>query len=219
MGKTFFTADTHFRQRRTLELSRRPFRDVDEMDIEIIRRWNGVVGPDDIVYHLGDFGDAVLPNGRPRSTSLNGSTIYLIRGNYDTDEVCDVLRQDRRIEILPQPFELATPLTVDGLLKVTLVHEPENALDPRQFYLYGHIHQLQMVKRNGLNVGVDCHQFRPIGWDVVKFYYDAITKHYDQNVFMPLLGGPVCSKCAYWIDGEGCIMLQSPFGCRDFRRK
>jgi hypothetical protein len=45
-----------------------------------------------------------------------------------------------------------------------------------------------MVKRNGLNVGVDCHQFTPIDLSVVKFYYDAITKHYDHNVFMPVLG-------------------------------
>ena len=72
--------------------------------------------------------------------------------------------------------------------KVYLVHEPEKAKNPKLFYLYGHIHQLQMVKRNGLNVGTDCHQFRPIDWETIVFYYLAIVNHYDENVFMETLG-------------------------------
>jgi calcineurin-like phosphoesterase family protein len=50
------------------------------MNEELIKRWNSVVGVNDIVIHLGDFawrGKANLI--RPK---LNG-TIILIRGNHD----------------------------------------------------------------------------------------------------------------------------------------
>ena len=44
--------------------------------------------------------------------------------------------------------------------------------------------KLSMVKRFGLNVGVDCHNFYPIDEEVVKFYRNAIINHYDEEVFM-----------------------------------
>ena len=50
----YFTSDTHFGSPRTLELSKRPFNSVREMDRTIISNWNNTVGEEDIVYHLGD---------------------------------------------------------------------------------------------------------------------------------------------------------------------
>ena len=65
-----------------------------------------------------------------------------------------------------------------------LIHAPENIKYNDEFYLFGHIHKLQMVKKFGLNVGVDCHDFRPINEEIILFYRNAIEKHYDRNVFM-----------------------------------
>ena len=39
-GNIWFTSDTHFGAKRTLELSRRPFNTVREMDLEMISNWN-----------------------------------------------------------------------------------------------------------------------------------------------------------------------------------
>lgn len=36
----FVTSDTHFSHARIIELADRPFTSVDEMDTELIRRWN-----------------------------------------------------------------------------------------------------------------------------------------------------------------------------------
>ena len=44
MSKIWFTSDTHFSSERTLELSKRPFRSVEEMDKILIENWNSVVG-------------------------------------------------------------------------------------------------------------------------------------------------------------------------------
>ena len=51
----FVTGDTHFGHRRINELAGRPFATVEEMDAELFRRWNAVVGVDDVVLHLGDL--------------------------------------------------------------------------------------------------------------------------------------------------------------------
>jgi len=51
----FFTSDTHFGHGGALGLYRRPFASVAAMNEAIIERWNEIVGPDDEVWHLGDF--------------------------------------------------------------------------------------------------------------------------------------------------------------------
>jgi calcineurin-like phosphoesterase family protein len=51
----FFTADTHFGDHRVLNISKRPFSSVDEMDGTIMAGWNTVIEPEDEVWHLGDF--------------------------------------------------------------------------------------------------------------------------------------------------------------------
>src|SRR5437762_1867527 len=51
----FFISDTHFGDHRVLNLYPRPFPSVAAMDEGMIERWNEVVGPDDEVWHLGDF--------------------------------------------------------------------------------------------------------------------------------------------------------------------
>src|SRR3712207_5925593 len=51
----YFTSDSHFGDAPRLRVDRRPFASVGEMDRVIVERWNEVVGPDDEVWHLGDF--------------------------------------------------------------------------------------------------------------------------------------------------------------------
>lgn len=201
MSKVFVTSDTHFGQKRTLELSRRPFKSVQSMDAEMVLNWNIAVGSNDVVVHLGDFGEPKYRDNDEAAyqlltQDLNGRAIYLIPGNYDTPEVLEALKQDPRVVVVTEPDVTLNFVLMHAEVRphnittqtIRLVHAPQDAKDPMAFYLYGHIHQLQMVKRNGLNVGVDCHQFKPIDLEVVKFYYDAVMKHYDANVFMSQLG-------------------------------
>lgn len=232
MSKVFFTADTHFGSERTLTLSRRPFKTVEEMDETLINNWNSVVGKDDIVYHLGDFGNYEIVK------RLNGK-VTLIWGNYELNEfmmkynILEALENTNdpqyRNEILPtiesqshlrdillwryilektnnhsnisdfneilmsygfddivlfggtrHPTEVATEC-------LYLVHEPimcmRNVDITKTMNLFGHIHGRQLVKKYGLDVGVDGHHFYPIDMDTVLFYRTAIKKFYDGNVF------------------------------------
>jgi calcineurin-like phosphoesterase family protein len=54
-SKFFFTADEHYGHANIIIYCNRPFTSVDEMDAEIIRRHNEMIGPKDVVIHAGDF--------------------------------------------------------------------------------------------------------------------------------------------------------------------
>ena len=171
-SKTWFTADTHFGHHRTLELSRRPFISVGEMDWQIVANWNKIVGENDIVYHLGDFGDPKVLKW------LVGKSIKFLPGNYDSPDVILEIEQYLRVEIIGNNHLVSLDEK-----HFKLIHEPEKADNKDDFYLFGHIHKLQMVKKNGLNVGMDCHNFCPVSVETILFYRNAILNHYDENVF------------------------------------
>ena len=182
----YFTSDTHFGQERTLQLSKRPFVNVEEMDRTIINNWNTTVKDDDIVFHLGDFGNYETVK------QLNG-TIFLILGNYERKDIeegkisIDYLTE-LGIKVVGEEERIIKSIHLADRFKETLPdiqlqHEPSKC-DKNVFNLFGHIHGRQMVKRFGLDVGVDCHHFRPISLKDVLFYKEAIEKHYDEEVFL-----------------------------------
>ncbi len=88
MPSVFLVSDTHFGHAGVCrfthpddpEVKLRPWDNADEMDEEMIRRWNDRVRPTDKVYHLGD----VVINRKALKTlhRLNGDKV-LIRGNHD----------------------------------------------------------------------------------------------------------------------------------------
>lgn len=83
MQKIFFTSDLHFGHENVLRFDNRPFETVDEMDAELIKRWNNKVGKGDIVYVLGDMiWKSKNDDAEDIIKSLNGQVI-LIKGNHD----------------------------------------------------------------------------------------------------------------------------------------
>ena len=81
--KTFFTADTHFNHANVIKYCARPFASIDEMNREMIARWNAVVGAKDTVYHLGDFAMGKPTEWPSFLRQLNGAKKFLSRGNHD----------------------------------------------------------------------------------------------------------------------------------------
>jgi calcineurin-like phosphoesterase family protein len=86
MPSVFLVSDTHFGHAGVCRFTRddgeklRPWTDPDEMDEEMVKRWNETVKPTDKVYHLGD----VVINRKALKIMhrLNGDKV-LIRGNHD----------------------------------------------------------------------------------------------------------------------------------------
>lgn len=154
----WFTADTHFGHERIIELCKRPFASVKEMDEELIKRWNDRVKPHDEVVHVGDFSwDAQ----RPYLARLNGNKI-LIRGNHDHNITVMKANWDGVYDLWEVPV-------CDD--QVTLCHyalKVWNKAHKGALHLYGHSHGRLPGDNQSLDVGVDCWDYRPVSIEEIK---------------------------------------------------
>ena len=98
----FVTADTHFSHARISELADRPFATVDEMNAELIRRWNETVSPTEVVLHLGDVALGPIEESIGITAQLHGRR-FLVPGNHD-----------RVSELSAQNHGASTPSWVPG---------------------------------------------------------------------------------------------------------
>lgn len=172
----FYTADPHFGSETIIESAGRPFSSVEEMDEELIRRWNEVVSDADTVYVLGDVGSYCKPFPAQQVARLHGHK-HLIRGNHDMvlgDQQCLL----RYFETVTDYLEVQ-----DGGLRITLCHYPI-VYNQCGYMIHGHIHNIKKeIFRvltqlpRVLNAGVDINQFRPVTLDGLiqnnrEFYQD-----------------------------------------------
>lgn len=145
-GKTFFTSDTHFNHANVMKYCARPFASVEEMNRVMIERWNAVVGPEDTVYHLGDFALGKASEWPAILRQLNGAKKILIHGNHD--------RSPRHM--LEGGFnEVHEKLEWNGWM---LQHHP---IATNRKLLCGHIHEKWTRIGWVINVGVDVWDFTP----------------------------------------------------------
>ena len=85
----YFISDTHFNHRNCIWHNNRPFKNVEEMDAQLIKNWNRVVKNNDEIYHLGDFAWQVSPTRlKEIMEQLNGHK-HLILGNHDKEKMME----------------------------------------------------------------------------------------------------------------------------------
>ena len=150
----FFTADTHFGDHRTINIWKRPFASVAEMDALLIDRWNDVVGPEDSVWHLGDV--ARRPADVPDLLARLHGTKHLLRGNNDPDAT-----------LMAQGWASVgdyAEMEIDGH-RLVLCHYPFrswNGQHKRALNLHGHSHGRLKPLLRQYDVGVDVHDFTPV---------------------------------------------------------
>ena len=152
----FFTSDTHFGDHRVLNLYPRPFGSVAEMDAEMTRRWNAVIGEADEVWHLGDFA-RTAKQATDLLSRLNGRK-HLVLGNNDPPAVqhlgwASVSAYAERV--------------VDGV-SLVLCHFPFrnwNGMHRGAVNLHGHSHGRLKPLLRQYDVGVDVRDFRPVRLD------------------------------------------------------
>jgi calcineurin-like phosphoesterase family protein len=173
--QVYFTSDTHFGHENIIRYCNRPFRNAEEMNAELIRRWRETVPEDGIVFHLGDFahGNARLWNDI--LSALTGRK-YLILGNHDMK----ALRQGYmgRFEHVAQQMTIRV-----GGQAIILNHNPFLCYGGSYrdvWQLFGHVHsgpashtgldhpRLKMLFPLQYDVGVDNNDFRPVSFAEVK---------------------------------------------------
>jgi calcineurin-like phosphoesterase family protein len=142
MAAVFLTSDTHFGHLGVCKFTQsdgvtklRPWDHPDQMDEEMVRRWNETVRPNDKVYHLGD----VVINRKALKTlaRLNGDKV-LIKGNHD------IFRLE---EYTPYFRDIRAYHVMNGMI---LSHIPVHESNLYRFgtNIHGHTHSNRVMKQD-----------------------------------------------------------------------
>lgn len=191
----WFSSDHHFSHFNVIRYSNRPFTTVEEMNEEMVRRWNARVKPEDTVYYLGDFSLSrqALTTYLPR---LNGEK-HLIAGNHDHCHPVHYKKEAKgeRMRALYLETGFSSVALEDSIL-IEIPGRPENTLqyekvklhhmpysgdhvgeerytewrpkDEGGWLLHGHVHEKWIVKDRMINVGVDAWQYEPVSIDSLR---------------------------------------------------
>jgi len=194
MPAVFLVSDTHFGHAGVCRFLRedgtklRPWDNPEEMDEEMVKRWNETVRPNDKVYHLGD----VVINRKALKTlgRLNGEKV-LIKGNHDIFKLSDYL---------PYFKDIRGYHVMNGMI---LSHVPVHPESIARFgtNIHGHLHanrvkmkvqfphkETEIIDPRYFNVSVEQIDFTPI------LFEQAIIKIKEQ-------GGTIGFR-----DGNGPVM-------------
>lgn len=173
--RIWLTSDLHFNHDREFIWGARGFYDVEEMNEQIISRFNSKVAPNDIVYILGDIclgggNEAMLAANQQLIERLNG-TIHIIRGNHDTD---------RRVQMYESCENVKGPVLWADLINYKGYHfylshfptmtgnlDDKKPLKARTINLCGHLHitdPLYHIAQAGAtyHVELDAHNCYPV---------------------------------------------------------
>lgn len=159
MQNVFFIGDTHFGHKNIIGYNRPEFDNIDEMNEYLIKQWNSVVRPNDIVWHLGDV-------------AMNKKEIYhigrcngikrLVLGNHDLAEMNYYTPYFERI------------VGCIGYKTAFLTHIP---IHTQQFYrvklnIHGHVHHKDPILTASdryFNVCADhLNDYTPVCWEDIK---------------------------------------------------
>lgn len=187
----YVTSDTHFGHARIIELCDRPFRDLEEMHSELIRRWNAVVDPEDTVLHLGDLALGEREHSIGLTAALNGRKL-IVPGNHDVfwshyrasenNKARNFALLERAgWEVLPEEFSAV----LDGR-EVLISHFPyaddSPGEDPNLLPVYaglplihGHTHDTDHGARgHSFHVGTDAHAFTPVPMSDIRQWLEGL---------------------------------------------
>jgi len=141
----------------------RPFKSIEEMDSEIIKRFNSVVRHEDCVIHAGDFTLNNREHMQKYITQLNGQNIFL-KGSHDywlpknTPTIWEKKIEDQYIVVCHYPL-LSWPRSYHGSIM-----------------LHGHSHGKIPPYGRRMDVGVDTNNFYPYSFDAIHAIMDGKEK-------------------------------------------
>ena len=164
----WLVSDTHFCHDRAFVYEPRGFSYIGDMNEAIVERWNSVVKPGDIVYHLGDVMLNDNDKGMEYLKKLNGE-IHILRGNHDTNSRIDLYAAAPNVV---STGDYATVIKY-GKYSFYLSHYPtltsnfdnSASLKNHVISLFGHTHQQRNFYQDNpymYHVGMDSHNCYPV---------------------------------------------------------
>lgn len=170
----YFISDNHFFHHNIIRLTKRPFKDLNEMHEEMIKRWNEKVKSEDIVVHGGDFAMGSKDNMRELLSQLNGYKI-LVKGNHDSS----------RKRMLYAGFDEVYKYWYDD--EIFVFHYPEYSKHMTPFYremynkckifVYGHVHNNPHDRvKKGFNISAEVLNYYPISKNEILEHFNPFYK-------------------------------------------
>jgi len=170
MEKKFLSADLHLGHTNIIYHCRRPFKTKAEHDKTIIKNWNDTVSHQDHVYICGD----VCFDGyeEEHMRELNGFK-HIILGNHD--------KPKRWVRLLGIPECKVVRVTDVLMLKYNgchiwlshYAHRSWKNSSHGSYHAFGHSHGNLPAMGLSMDVGVDCHGFKPI---TLEYFMDTLDK-------------------------------------------
>jgi calcineurin-like phosphoesterase family protein len=167
----YFTSDPHFGHQNVIKYCNRPFKTSQEMDEEMIARWNSKIQRDDTVYIIGDFAfHQPIPTGKILDR-LNGSKI-LVYGNHDKG-----IKKHPELKAKFVKCVDYAEIYIDDQF-IVMSHYAMlvwNKSHHGSWMLHGHSHGALKYPYEGkiLDMGVDAHNFYPLSFAEVKKIMDT----------------------------------------------
>lgn len=186
--RLYFTADLHLGHANIMRYCNRPYKTVDEMNADILNGIREVSSRDAVLFIIGD----VVFSGIDHNTltefakCLNGfQKVYMLRGNHDPSNMRNKLERYANRGNLSKLLPLKISWLADSIIEI-FVEDDEMEQDARMilchypllswnasyhgsWHLFGHVHgALRHPSFNALDVGVDCHEYKPISYSKVK---------------------------------------------------
>ena len=162
----YVTSDTWFGRKSILDIAKRQFKDLNEMNNKLVKKWNSVVKKDDVVFHLGNFAwDPITCENVLKR--LNGTIIFLAGNADDALFECENATISNESILLLNQFD------------VVLCHYPMKNWPGKEsgtIHFHGHeVYNNDTVLTKGcnvINVCTDFWEYKPIRFSDIKTIID-----------------------------------------------
>lgn len=177
----FFYSDPHFGHANVLGYSNRPFADVDEMDRDLIARYQTVVRQDQTVLWLGDCFFCRPERAAEILAALPGRKI-LCRGNHDRSASSmarigfELVTDTVTLNIAGRTCR-ANHYPYKGTPSAEVAPDAEHPWPQRhqgEVLIHGHTHSTKRRNGNQIHVGVDAWDYRPVALAEVEVLVRAV---------------------------------------------
>ena len=159
MTEHFLTADTHFSHGNIIRHCKRPFATIEEHDETIIQNINALP-KNCVLHHLGDV--TMRRDPREYIKRIRRDIILEVElGNHDNPQYLTQLKREGLIKEVRPSYTLQ--VGKDKIFLAHFLHFSWNCSHYGAYHAHGHSHgAIKIVRGRAMDVGVDCHEFKPI---------------------------------------------------------
>lgn len=156
----YLSSDLHFNHENIIKYCSRPFKDASHMNECLIATFNSIIGPNDLLIHVGDFAMGTKDKHQAFRYRLLFK-IFNVAGNHDYKSL---VKFDKIFDRLKIKYKGKS---------ILIQHVPYDGLEEEyDVFLHGHTHGQWQTKRDNrgrlmVDVGVDAWGMKPVKLDTI----------------------------------------------------